>query len=198
LLPQLAPYPISAVFFTDITTIWLNNRTFQYTLLPTLPLNIATMQLPWMPGSGVSQIFTGGSPAKPASQTCSDSAGGGAISETDGTDTTPVSMTGNPLLVGDSAAPCTGGHCADKQIHGFWTSPAIATGSPAVITVTKRVVNSGPNTGDFKDVWHVEAPAGVTASWNNTTILCRLARPYQRMGVPPEHRPRWQWHGDKL
>ncbi|MDI6858181.1 MAG: hypothetical protein QME71_07720 [Dehalococcoidia bacterium] len=166
LVARGAIFPMSARFTTDITHIWLA-KTTAYPLPNPLPLEILTMQLPWHPGTGASMVWTGGGP-EPPTNTCSQG-GGEAKSHTMGTWTTPVGMTGTPPLRGDGAAPCDTGvyECSDKQVRGWWASPNLVSGD-STVNVVKRVVNTGPEAGDFKDVWHVEAPAGVAATWGGS------------------------------
>ena len=166
LVARGAIFPMSARFTTNITHIWLG-KIVAYPLPNLLPLEILTMQLPWHPGTGASMVWTGGGP-EPPTNTCSQGAGE-AKSRTMGTWTTPVGMTGTPPLLGDSAAPCDTGvyDCSDKQVRGWWASPNLVSGDSSV-SVVKRVVNTGPEAGDFKDVWHVEAPTGVTATWGGS------------------------------
>jgi hypothetical protein len=174
LLAKTGYFPMNARFESNVTNIFLFGSV-PTTVNPPVPVNILTLNVPWAPAAGVSQIWVGGDAAKP-SALCTDSAENltklpkGAHSETLGSQTTPVWMTAGTPPRGDAAGPCTGGNCVDKQVYGFWPDKSIvdASGGAQVVTVTERALNASPNTGNFKDVWHVEAPAGVTASWGAT------------------------------
>jgi Bacterial TSP3 repeat len=169
LIPQTNGFGLTARFETLMDGVWLNAST--WIGLATIPVNILTMATPWAPHTGPSGIFVSGAPALPTI-TCTQDAGGSwahNLSETNGNLTSPLPMTSNPPVRGDSGAPCTGGNCADFDVLGFWGNPSIATGTPSTITVTSRLLNSGPAaTGDVKEVWEVDPPSGVTAAWGAT------------------------------
>ena len=174
LLAKTGYFPMNARFESNVTNIFLFGS-IPTAVNPPVPVNILTLNVPWAPAASVSQIWVGGDAAKP-SALCTDSAENltklpkGAHSETLGSQTTPVWMTANTPPRGDAAGPCSGGNCVDKQVYGFWPDKSIvdASGGAQVVAVTERALNASPNSGNFKDVWHVEAPAGVTASWGAT------------------------------
>jgi hypothetical protein len=166
-------FPMADRFGTNINGVWLfGTVNVPLTGSSMIPVNIFTLHIPWAPNSGVSQIWVGGAAAKPGTM-CADSgqnniaAPKGALSHTMGSWTTPVALTNTPPIKGDSGSPCSGGNCADKQVYGFWPDKSIvdASGGAQVVTVTQRALDAGPDSGNFKDVWHVSAPAGVTATW---------------------------------
>jgi hypothetical protein len=172
LLVNAGIYGMTARFGSSITNVWLFGTVPQP--VPAIPVSILTLRVPWSMQTGISEIWIGGAVTKPANPPmCSDSSENtvvlpnGNLSRTMGSWTAPVAMTNTPPIRGDSSSPCTGPNCADKRLYGFWTSPTVvdATGGAQVITVTQRSLNGGPFAGNFKDVWHVEAPAAVTATW---------------------------------
>ncbi len=175
LLANAGIYGMTARFGSAITTIWLFGTV--KTSIPSIPVNILTLRVPWSMQTGVSEIWISGAAAKPSNPpSCSDSSENinvlpnGNVSRTMGSWTAPVAMTNTPPIRGDSSGPCTGPNCVDKRILGWWSSPVVvdASGGPQTIAVTQRALNGGPFTGNFKDVWHVEAPADVSATWGTS------------------------------
>jgi hypothetical protein len=169
MVPLTNGFGVTARFQTLMDFVWLN--AVLPVPIPVVPVNILTLATPWAPHTGPSQIWVSGAPAMP-SILCTQNAGGSwanSRSETNGNLTSPLPMTSTAPLRGDSGSPCTAGNCADFDLLGFWGAPSIATSSPASIAVTSRILNSGPAAdGDFKEVWEVEAPTGVSASWDTT------------------------------
>ena len=170
LIPATSGFGVTARFETLMDHFW-GNGTVWLPVGTTIPVNILTMATAWAPHTGPSGIFVSGAPAMPT-VTCTQDAGGAwaaSHSETNGSLTSPLPMTSNPPIRGDSGSPCAGGNCADFNLLGFWGNPSIASGSPATIAVTSRLLNSGPAAnGDVKEVWEVDPPPGVTAAWGAT------------------------------
>jgi len=166
LVPSTSNFPVTARFFTDMPYVWLNGST-KIVLSSPVPVNILTLATNWSPHAGASQIFVSGAPTLPAPPgVCAQDAGGPTVvnrSVTNGSATSPVPMTNNPPIRGDAGGPC--GDCSDFQVLGLWPSTSIV-GSGTPVTVSSRIVNNGPGAdGDFKEIWHVEVPTGVTALW---------------------------------
>ena len=179
LTPRAGVFPMTDRFEALIDGAWLMGSIYfdLGALGATIPLSIFSLHVPWAPYSGLSQVWIAGAAGKPGTL-CSDSgqnnfyAPKGAITKITGSSTTPVAVTNTPPLKGDSGGPCTGVNCVDKQVYGFWPDKSIVDdsvgGGAQTVAVTERALNAGPNSGNFKDVWHVEAPAGVTATWGGS------------------------------
>lgn len=162
LAPLVPPYSWLIRHRAIADTFWITGTT---RLATEVHLNTVFTSVPWSPNGMATTSTTknGGNPGVvvPASDTvCIDSPQNSTSHTNDYT---------NPPLLGDSGRPCTDGACADAGIYGLWTQSNLA-GSKAAVPVKKVIVNNGPNTGNFTDLWEIEvaktSSATITATWD--------------------------------
>jgi hypothetical protein len=161
LIPIMPPYPWFIRQEANFTHLCLGTSGAQVGVISVL--NTISSAVPFSPGGGTFSTFTmlGGQPGGAPSPICTDGPSGSIAH---------LTTLYNPKLQGDIDGPCDTGtnECADATVSGMWTNNtvSIASAGSTTITVQKRLVNSGPEDGTFKELWEVESTnANITAEW---------------------------------